>query len=110
MQSIIGKMVSGKIDRPIGSRHPQYPDIIYPINYGYADGFIAGDGEWQDVYVFGTTKPIQSFTGKVIAVYHRFNDSEDKWIVSLNGSDYSDKEILHNISFQEQYFEGKLLR
>ncbi len=110
MRDVIGKRVSGKIDRPIGSHHPRYPDMIYPINYGYADGFAAGDGEPQDVYVFGTNEPIQSFEGKVIAVYRRFKDVEDKWIVSLNGSDYSDDEILQAISFQEQYFEGKLVR
>lgn len=110
MQSIIGKTVSGKVDRPIGSRHPRHPDMIYPVNYGYAEGFIAGDGELQDVYVFGTDRPIRSFEGKVIAVYHRFHDAEDKWIVSLDGSDYSDEEILQSIHFQEQYFEGELVR
>ena len=25
-----------------------------------------------------------------ISVYHRFNDVEDKWIVTLDGSNYSD--------------------
>ena len=40
----------------------------------------------------------------------RFNDVEDKWIVSLGGSDYSDDEILQAIHFQEQYYEGKLVR
>ncbi len=23
------------IDRPRGSRHPKFPDIIYPVDYGY---------------------------------------------------------------------------
>ena len=73
-------------------------------------GFVAGDKEPQDVYVLGTNRPMQSFEGKVIAVYHRFNDMEDKWIVSLNSSDYSDEEILQAIHFQEQYFEGELVR
>ena len=53
---------------------------------------------------------IDKFEGKVIAVYHRFNDVEDKWIVSLDGFDYSDDEILQLIHFQEQYYEGELLR
>ena len=110
MQSMIGKHVSGKIDRPIGSRHPRFPDMVYPVNYGYVEGITAGDGDAQDVYVFGTDKPIESFEGKVIAVYHRFNDAEDKWIVSLDGSDFSDDEILRTIHFQEQYFEGELIR
>ena len=107
---IIGKMVSGIIDRPIGSSHPNYPDMIYPINYGYVENVFANDGEEQDVYVFGTNVPIKNFKGKVIAVYHRINDIEDKWIVSINGENYSDEEILEKIHFQEKYFEGYLVR
>lgn len=107
---IIGSTVKGTIDRPLGSRHPEYPDMIYPINYGYVDGIFAGDGEEQDVYVLGTDKPLEKFEGKVIAIYHRTNDSEDKWIVSLDEREYPDKEILEAIHFQEQYFQGKLIR
>ena len=110
MQTIIGKTVKGIIDRPLGSCHPSFPDMVYPINYGYIEGVIADDGEEQDAYVFGTDKPIDTFEGKVIAVYHRFNDVEDKWIVSLDGSDYSDDEILESIHFQEKYYEGELIR
>ena len=110
MQTIIGKTVRGRIDRPIGSCHPRFSDMVYPINYGYIEGVIAGDGQEQDAYVFGTDKPIDAFEGKVIAVYHRFNDVEDKLIVSLDGPDYSDDEILQSIHFQEQYYEGILVR
>ncbi|MBQ2602187.1 MAG: hypothetical protein II583_02070, partial [Oscillospiraceae bacterium] len=60
--------------------------------------------------IFGPDKPIKTFDGVVIAVYHRFNDVEDKWIVSLDGKDYSDEEIMQAIRFQEQYFEGELVR
>lgn len=107
---IIGKEVSGTIDRPLGSPHPRHPEMIYPINYGYVDGIIAGDGAEQDVYVFGTDEPIKTFKGKVIAVYHRFNDVEDKWIVSLDGSDIPDNKIMGDINFQEQFFRGRLYK
>ena len=110
MYSVIGQTVCGIIDRPIGSRHPRYPEMIYPVNYGYVSGVFGGDGEEQDVYVLGATRPLKEFEGTVIAVYHRTNDKEDKWIVSLNGADYSDDEILAAIHFQEQYFEGRLIR
>ncbi len=110
MRKIIGKTVKGVIDRPIGSHHPRYSEMIYPINYGYIEGVIADDGEEQDAYVLGTDKPIETFEGKVIAIYHRTNDTEDKWIVSLDGSDYSDEEILKAIRFQEKFFEGELIR
>jgi inorganic pyrophosphatase len=106
--SILGRQVSGTIDRPMGSAHPRHPDMIYPINYGYVDGVFAGDGAEQDVYVFGPSKPIRTFTGAVIAVLHRLNDCEDKWIVSTDGSRPGRDEILCTIAFQEQYFMGEL--
>lgn len=110
MQTVIGQTVRGTIDRPVGSRHPRYPDTIYPINYGFVDGVFAPDGAEQDVYVLGTDKPLGEFEGKVIAVYHRFGDVEDKWIVSLDGTDYPDAEILQAIRFQERFFDGELIR
>lgn len=105
---IIGKMVKGTVDRPLGTSHPRNPEMVYPINYGYVDGVFAGDGAEQDVYLFGTDKPLTSFEGKVIAVWHRFDDVEDKWIVSLDGRDIAEEKILGDISFQEQFFYGKL--
>lgn len=42
------------------------------------------------------------------AIYHRLNDNEDKWIVSLNGETIPEEEILEAICFQEQYFMGEL--
>ena len=110
MDNIIGKMVKGIVDRPIGSHHPKYKDIVYPINYGYVEGIIAADGEEQDVYILGTDKPIERFEGKVIAIYHRIDDIEDKWIVSVDDKDYSDSEILRKIHFQEKFFKGHLIR
>lgn len=110
MQTVIGRTVRGTIDRPVGSRHPRYPETIYTVNYGYVDGVFAPDGMEQDVYVLGTDKPLEHFEGKVIAVWHRFHDAENKWIVSLDGADYPDEEILRTIRFQERYFDGELIR
>lgn len=107
---IIGKIVKGTVDRPLGTAHPRNPGMIYPINYGYVDGVFAGDGAEQDVYLFGTDKALKNFEGKVIAVWHRFDDVEDKWIVSLSGEDIAEEKILGDISFQEQFFYGKLYK
>ena len=110
MKKIIGTIVSGVVDRPLGSHHPKHTHIIYPINYGYVEGVLGGDGEEQDAYILGTDKPIDRFIGKVIAIYHRLNDNEDKWIVALDDKKYTDEEILAAINFQEQYFKGELIR
>lgn len=42
---------------------------------------------------------MKTFEGKVIVVWHRFDDVEDKWIVSLDGLDFSDEKIIEDISF-----------
>lgn len=107
---ILGKTVQGIVDRPLGASHPRHPKMVYPINYGYVNDVFAKDGAEQDVYLFGAEEPLETFQGKVIAVWHRFDDIEDKWIVSLTGEDLSDEKILGDISFQEQFFYGKLYR
>jgi inorganic pyrophosphatase len=39
------------IDRPAGSTHPRYADIVYPLDYGYLDGTTSGDGHGIDVWL-----------------------------------------------------------
>jgi inorganic pyrophosphatase len=39
------------IDRPRGSRHPRYPEITYPFDYGYLKGTQAMDQGGIDVWV-----------------------------------------------------------
>jgi len=87
------------VDRPLGSTHPKYDDIIYPINYGYIEGIIAGDGEEQDAYILGVDKPVKEFVGKVIAIIHRKDDVEDKWVVAPEGVMYTKDEIAEQVRF-----------
>lgn len=108
--NIIGTTVACTIDRPLGSFHPRHKDLYYPINYGYVNDVFAGDGAEQDVYILGEDKSLNTYTGKVIAVYHRYNDVEDKWIVAAEDSNFSDEEILQQIGFQEKFFDGILVR
>lgn len=107
---VIGSTVECTMDRPMGTTHPRFSHMYYPINYGYVNGVMAGDGAEQDVYILGVDKPLETFTGKVIGVFHRLNDVEDKWIVAPEGMDFSDEEILKQIDFQEKFFDGELYR
>ena len=102
---IIGKTVTVKIDRPLGSFHPKHKDIFYSLNYGYIEGIWAQDGEYQDAYVMGVDFPLTEFTGKIIAVIHRKNDVEDKWVIAPQEKYFSKKEITDSVYFQEQYFD-----
>jgi inorganic pyrophosphatase len=38
------------IDRPKGTAHPRYPDLIFPLDYGYLKGTSGGDGNEIDVW------------------------------------------------------------
>lgn len=38
------------IDRPKGSAHPRFPELIYPVDYGYLEGAFSGDGQGIDVW------------------------------------------------------------
>ncbi|MDR1435667.1 MAG: hypothetical protein LBI39_00435 [Puniceicoccales bacterium] len=39
------------IDRPKGTAHPQFPDLIYPMDYGYINNTQSQDGGGIDVFV-----------------------------------------------------------
>jgi inorganic pyrophosphatase len=38
------------IDRPKDSSHPRFPDMIYPVDYGYLENTTSTDGGGIDVY------------------------------------------------------------
>ncbi len=102
----MGKHVHVVIDRPIGYHHG---DIVYPINYGYIPGLIAGDGEEQDAYILGITEPIAEFDGQVVAVIARKNDCEDKFVVAPAGTVYHQGQIAQATAFVEQYFDSRII-
>lgn len=49
----IDKLVSSSeiiIDRPKGTKHPKFPDILYEVDYGYLKGTTAMDGGGIDIW------------------------------------------------------------
>lgn len=107
--AIIGTTVTVTVDRPLGSYHPEYKDMYYPINYGYIEGVMAPDGEEQDAYILGVNEPVGKFTGKIIAIVYRKDDIEEKWVVVPDGVTFSKEEIRRQIHFQEQYFDSEIV-
>ncbi len=104
----LGRRVTVTVDRPLGSRHPRHPEMVYPINYGYVVGVLADDGAWQDAYLLGVSRPVERAEGVVVGVIHRLDDIEDKWLVAPEGTRLTKREMLDAVSFQEQYFAVKL--
>ena len=105
---MIGSKVKVIIDRPLGTYHPKHKDIFYIVNYGYVEGIIAPDGEEQDAYILGIDKPFKEFIGVVIAIIHRLNDIEDKWVVAPEGIKFTKEEIMEKVEFQEKYFNVEI--
>ena len=108
MSKLIGDIVTVTVDRPLGSYHPEYKDMYYPINYGYIEGVMAPDGEEQDAYILGVDKPVEKFTGKIIAIVHRKDDVEEKWVVCSENTTFSKKEIEKQIQFQEKFYQSEI--
>ncbi len=104
----IGQTVKVFVDRPMGSYHPTHKDLYYPVNYGYIPGIIAPDGEEQDAYILGVSEPVAEFVGQVIAVIHRYDDIEEKWVVAPVGMTFTREEIAAQTAFQEQYFKTEI--
>lgn len=105
----LGKIVELVMDRPLGSKHPQY-GYRYPVNYGYIPNTISGDDMEIDAYVLKQTKSLETFHGQVVAIIHRRDDNEDKLIVIAKNQDITTAEIIEAIEFQEKYFDSAVIR
>ncbi len=66
------------IDRPRGTAHPSYPEIIYPMDYGYVNGTTATDAREVDAFA-GTAGT--SLVGLILTADHRKGDCEAKLLV-----------------------------
>ena len=106
---MIGNIVKVIVDRPLGSVHPKHNNLIYNVNYGYIPEVFAPDGEEQDAYILGVNEPVTEFVGKVIAIIHRLNDIEDKWVVAPESISFSKEDVIEKLAFQEKFFDTKIV-
>ena len=105
VKDYLGKEITIKIDRPLGTRHPKH-NFIYLLNYGYVPNTISGDGEELDAYLLGVFEPVEEYHGRVIAIIHRINDNDDKLVVVPDGVNYTDDQIMALTEFQERFFKS----
>ena len=61
--------------------------------------------EEQDAYVLGVDQPLEEFTGRLIAVIHRFDDVEEKWVLAPEGMSFTKEQVEEMTHFQEQYYQ-----
>ncbi|MDD4106939.1 MAG: inorganic diphosphatase [Candidatus Shapirobacteria bacterium] len=107
--SYLNQIIQVYIDRQLGSVHPKWK-FKYPVNYGYIKDVLAPDGEELDAYVLKIDKPLDKFTGRVVAIIHRINDDDDKLIVIPDGQSIADDEIEKLTEFQEKWFKHEIVR
>ncbi len=104
----LNKTITIKIDRPMGSRHPKH-GFFYPVNYGFVPNTTSGDGEELDAYLLGVFEPVETYTGKVIAIIRRQDDNDDKLIVVPADKSYTPDQIRALTEFQERFFKSEII-
>jgi inorganic pyrophosphatase len=82
------------IDRPAGSRHPRYPEITYPLDYGYLAGTSSADGDGIDLWRGSVPgHPLQAIL--VIVDLHK-RDSEIKLLLGCTPKETQTALGFHN--------------
>jgi len=73
------------LDRPKGKPHPRYPEMVYPLDYGYLEGTSAGDGDGIDVW-FGSLGA-KTLTGILCTFDTIKHDAEIKLLIGCTMDD-----------------------
>ena len=78
------------IDRPRGTSHPHYPEMIYPLDYGYLENTTASDGGGIDVWLGSLNTMMNSakiLTGILCTFDTLKRDAEIKLLVGCSAED-----------------------
>ena len=69
-------------DRPKGSYHPEHPQILYEVDYGYLEGTSSPDGEDVDVWIGESGE--KTVVGIIATVDLAKNDTEIKLLLGCS--------------------------
>ena len=75
---------------------------------GWNAYFVSLNKEEQDAYILGVNEPVKEFVGRIIAIIHRFDDVEEKWVVVPEDVSFTKDEIMKQVEFQEKYFKSEI--
>ena len=73
------------VDRPRGSHHPDFPEFVYELDYGYLKGTTSADSEGIDVWI--GSDPRRQVTGALCTVDLVKHDAELKILVGCTAGD-----------------------
>lgn len=91
------------VDRPKGTAHPKFPDLIYQVDYGYLKNTTSMDGAGIDVWVGTGEKRIDAI---MCIVDLMKKDSEIKILI---GCTEEEKNIIYETHNQTPYMKGILI-
>ena len=83
-----------EVDRPAGSCHPRYPDLVYPLDYGYLRDTQASDGSEVDCWVVSMEG--RAVTGVVVTIDLHKRDTEAKVLLGCTPDEMQTVEAFHN--------------
>lgn len=92
------------IDRPKGSRHPKYPEMVYEVDYGYLKNTSSMDGGGIDVWR-GTAQP-QKVDAVICIVDRAKRDSELKILI---GCTEAEKDTIYRFHNRTEGMKGIFL-
>jgi len=82
------------IDRPQGSRHPCFPHLIFPLDYGYLEGTASMDGGGIDFWK--GSDPAQKLTAIGCTIDTMKKDTEIKLLIGCTEEEIRIIEEFHN--------------
>lgn len=92
------------IDRPKGTAHPRFPNVIYQVDYGYLKDTTTMDGGGIDLWL-GTAEN-RKVTGIVCTVDRMKRDSEIKLLI---GCTEEEKAVVYESHNDSEYMKGILI-
>ncbi|OJX38006.1 MAG: hypothetical protein BGO78_08180 [Chloroflexi bacterium 44-23] len=82
------------IDRPAGSHHPDFDDLVYPLDYGYLEGTYSMDGGGIDIWMGKSNQ--NTISGVLCIIDLKKSDSEIKIVFSCNDEEIKNLKEFHN--------------
>ena len=73
------------IDSPKGGSHPHYPELVYPLDYGYLENTTSGDNAEIDVWI-GSLET-KTLTGILCTFDKLKRDAEIKLLIGCTEAD-----------------------
>ena len=93
------------IDRPKGSIHPRYPDLLYKVDYGYLKDTTSMDGGGIDIW--RGTECNQVADGIMCIIDLMKRDSEIKVLI---GCTEEEKKIVYQTHNESEHMKGIMIR